>query len=108
MNQIKISVYNIRSIRRNLEQFISYTDNTSSDIIILTEIWLHESETHLWGIPGFRAFYQCNDRSRAEGVAVFVRNTLDAEQMELPLLQNVDALGVSVSLDNTRLTVVGL
>jgi hypothetical protein len=77
---IKILLLNIRSLRENFDEFLLVLDSmrVKPHIIVLTEIWIYESETTLYDIENFMSFFCCNDRSRSDGVAVYVNNALSA------------------------------
>lgn len=68
---------NIRSLRKNFDQFLAElaTFQVCPDIIVLSEIWINSNESNLFNIPDYKLFLKCNDRYRAGGVAVFIKNT---------------------------------
>jgi hypothetical protein len=73
--------YNIRSMRKNFDLFVAKLEDyheicVTPDIIVLTETWIYDHETHLYTINGYSAFYRCCNSERAGGVAVFVRSDL--------------------------------
>ena len=65
---------NIRSLRSNLLDFLAKVvgDGHKPDIIVLTEIWIYEHEVATYGIEGYNAYFNCQEKNRAGGVAIYV------------------------------------
>ena len=78
---LSIQIINIRSIRSNLELFITTLLKQKTDLIVLTETWSHSSEENLFGIPGYKGFHKANDNYRAGGVSVFVKEEIHTSDM---------------------------
>jgi hypothetical protein len=69
---------NIRSLRKNFDMFIAevLTQETFPDIIILTEIWIYQDEKMLYEIPGYTMEGSFNEKYRAGGVVVYLKNEI--------------------------------
>ena len=74
---------NIRSLRKNLDIFVAKFLEPDIQVIVLTETWIYSYEETLYCIPGFRGFFKSNDSYRAGGVAVYVRESLAACELEI-------------------------
>lgn len=72
---------NIRSMRTNFDNFLLHLQNIDQDIqiIVLTEIWINDCETHLYTIPGYSAYFSCCEEEKASGVAIYVRDNISIE-----------------------------
>lgn len=67
---------NIRSMRKNFDLLLNRinTLNFEPDLIFLTETWIFNNEAYLFEIPGYTLKTTCNDKMKAGGVEVFIRN----------------------------------
>ena len=65
---------NIRSLRKNFSNFLAHIESLKKlpSIIVLTEIWVYESEMSLYNIPGYALFSCCNESYSSGGVAVYI------------------------------------
>src|SRR6266576_6414542 len=79
-NKLCVITLNIRSLRKNYDEFILYLKNEklSPDIIILTESWIREDEKNLFTIARYDLFVVENLRGRSGGVAIYSKNELSA------------------------------
>lgn len=70
---LKISLLNIRSLQKHLEDVKADNVILKSDVICLTETWLiPQTNPQLYQIPGFTC--QTSSTGRGAGVAVYIRN----------------------------------
>lgn len=77
--EFKILHQNIRSVRANFDCFLVQleAEKIIPDIIVLTEIWIKESESHLYEIPNYNSFIKTNENYRAGGVKVFIKTNVE-------------------------------
>lgn len=74
---------NIRSINKNLDQFLAFLGimNFDSDIMVLSECWLKG----LQGIPqldGYSSYYTHNNKLQNDGVVIYARRDLNINVWE--------------------------
>lgn len=81
-NHIIIIQQNISSMRRNVDLFISklHALEKAPQIIILTEIWICDSELSQYSLPQYKIYAKCNNDYRAGGVAVLVAESLTCDE----------------------------
>lgn len=60
---------NIRSLRSNFDEFVVFRENLKRkpDIIILTEIWIKDTEICQYMLPNYTTNAQCNNKYCAGG-----------------------------------------
>ena len=70
---------NIRSSVRNLENFVNYLKNLTIDftIIGLSETWLTEFNSNLYGIDGYTALHVYRTNRIGGGVSIMIKNSID-------------------------------
>lgn len=70
---------NIRSIPKNLDNFLNYTSNLHYDFSIygFTETWLSEDKAKYCNIPNFQHVYKCRESGRGGGVSLYVKNGIN-------------------------------
>lgn len=73
VNHLVIANQNIRSLRCNFDRLVSEISvcERLPDLIILTEIWISNSEVNFYQINDYSLVTSCNDSSRGKGVAVY-------------------------------------
>ena len=71
--ELTIQVINIRSMRKNMDTFVSVLMEQSAHVVIFTESWTYSYDENLFSIPGYKGLFAFNDSYRSGGVAVFVR-----------------------------------
>src|SRR5690606_30047392 len=75
MNNLKVLHLNIRSLRKNFSDFLTYLHTIPfPDIIVLSEIWIYESEIDMFSINNYTHYFSCNNDSRSGGIGVYVHN----------------------------------
>ena len=76
--KLSIITINIRSFRRNCDEFIWFLNNLNIkfDIIILTETWLYETNTDLCNINGYKSVHSMRQERMGGGVSIFVHESL--------------------------------
>lgn len=70
---IKIQLFNIRSLRKNLDHFVSRSAQEDADVIVLTKTWLYSVEEDVNNIEGYQTFFKSNETYRAGGVAIYIK-----------------------------------
>jgi hypothetical protein len=103
-NDIIVLQQNIRSLRKNFYSFVSelYTVDRLPDVIILTEIWIEESEVNLYSIANYSSFVKCNPNQRSGGVAVFLSDKITAFQVEDTHMITADCVHLNISLSDNN------
>lgn len=82
--RLKIVHVNIRSIKKNFDNFITTLTVTGLrfDVIIFTECWLKVSGP-LPTLDGYTSYSTSNNRTQNDGVTVYITNSLCVEVREL-------------------------
>lgn len=67
---------NIRSLRSNFDSLMAEltTRQLQPEFIILSEIWIENSEIPFYNIPNYVSYFKTSEAHRAGGVAVYVKN----------------------------------
>lgn len=80
---LRIVHVNIRSIKKNFDEFIAILSSTQIDfdIIIFTECWLKVAGP-IPTLQGFSCYYSINNKLQNDGVAIYTRNNLDSVSYE--------------------------
>lgn len=96
---LKLIQINIRSIKKNFDQFIAMLSITKIDfdIIVLTECWLKVSGPNPI-LQGYTCHVTVNNRSQNDGVAVFTKTSLRVTVYEPSFLE---ANCLVCTVDNT-------
>lgn len=76
LGNLNVISYNIRSLRKNLDLFLTSIIISKYHILAFSETWVYPHEEGCYGIPGFKAHFVSNSRSRGGGIAVYVRADL--------------------------------
>ena len=79
MSKIFILLQNIRSIRKNFDEFnlliVGFAIKPSA--ICLTEIWLaDDGDTDCYQLPGYQKMITCNRKTKGGVVSIFVKNNI--------------------------------
>ncbi|XP_046405909.1 uncharacterized protein LOC124170906 [Ischnura elegans] len=87
VKEVKIIHQNIRSMRTNFDVFLINLSQLmfKPTVIVLTEIWISESELSLYKISGFKMFAKCTDYSRAKGLLVYVLEEIPCNSISVTL-----------------------
>jgi exonuclease III len=103
LNKVTVIHQNIRSLRSNFDSFMLHfsTFNCKPNIIVLTEIWIDDSEINLYRINGYKHFVKCNNNSRAKGVFVYVKENIHCCSMPVNVM-SADCVLLSVKLGFTE------
>lgn len=77
-NNFRIFHLNIRSIRKNFDEFLVYLSSQSYkyNIIVLTEVWIKDGEQSKFSIPGFNLFLRDRPDNNAGGVLIYVEDNI--------------------------------
>ena len=75
---------NIRSIKANGDNFISYleTINLKFDLICLSETWINDDDFLEDFLPGYKGFHSIRSGSRGGGVSIFVNEKFDSSMID--------------------------
>lgn len=100
--EVKILHQNIRSVRANFDCFLVQleAEKIIPDIIVLTEIWIKESESHFYEIPNYNSFIKTNENYRAGGVKVFVKTNVKVLSNVSIVCQSADFLKIEFKFNN--------
>lgn len=92
---------NIRSLRKNFCSFLVELSKIETEIhfIVLSEVWIGSDEIALYNIPGFKAYFNCNDNYRAGGVVCFVNNYFVVNTIHFEF-KTADILILNVKVNN--------
>ena len=85
-NFISIVHLNIRSLRKNMENFKIFLNSISHDfdIICLTETWCKEENIPQFLLPNYKAIHQVryNQDKSGGGICIFVKNSMNCIKNE--------------------------
>lgn len=75
----KIMHQNIRSLRQNLDVFLTELSaiNLYPEIIVLSEIWVKSNELDLYNVPNYVSFHKTNETFRAGGISIYIKKNCD-------------------------------
>ena len=81
-NKLSILNFNIRSISKNFDNFITFLNgfNVDFDILILTETWLNADNKDLFNIPNYNS-YHATRHGRGGGVSIFVKASINSKEV---------------------------
>lgn len=75
---------NIRSARKNFNEFLVYLKNLRSkicfQIIVLTEMNIYENEVDMFTIKGYNMYYNLRRHGKGGGVAIYVQEDLNSKE----------------------------
>ena len=76
-SKITLLHLNIRSIPKNLDNFIAtmHTSNMNLDIIGFSETWLSEANADCYGIMGFNHEFSTRDGKTGGGVSIYIKES---------------------------------
>lgn len=91
---------NIRSFRANFDLFLLKFNIlvTKPDVIILSEIWIDDHEVVQYHIPNFVTYANCNNKSRAGGIIVFLSDKITGCKMDIADYRSADIVGLKLKL----------
>lgn len=83
---------NVRSLLPKIDLVRIWAMSTNADVMVLSETWLGRSipDSHIF-IDGYNIF-RADRRAKGGGVAIYVRNTIQATVVLSPLLNNMNCL----------------
>lgn len=102
---------NVRSVSKNIQNLLNYLHETDSQftILALTETWLTESNSSLYGIPGYRhnSLTRCN--RLGGGVSLYLRESLvSRERTDFSTCNDhYESLFIEIIQPNSSNTIVG-
>jgi hypothetical protein len=85
---LKIVHQNIRSARKNFDNFLSHIIKNIDeiDVIVLTEIYIYQKELKFYNIEGFHLFAKPREFNRGGGIIIYVKNDLKINEINIELL----------------------
>lgn len=98
---------NIRSLRENFNAFIMYLSRLDKppDVIVLSEVWINNSEKDLFSINGYNQFAYCNVSYRSGGVMIYVSEQYKVNSNAMDNMFSADSIKVTINLSNTDYSV---
>ena len=96
-DDIIIAHINIRSMCKNIDDFLYDISNLNHSILTFSETWLSDSSQHLYDIPNFNAFHKNRENKRGGGVAIYVSDkylcsSISELSCSLPFIESVFVL----------------
>ena len=92
---------NIRSMVNKREQLEDLLVNSNIDCLGLTETWLkHSSPEALVKMPGYNIFRRDRIKGKGGGALLYIRDTLQCEQIEWPKDTQLECVGVKITLSS--------
>lgn len=85
---------NVRSLSKNFDELLDLVSrlkvkSVDMDVIMLCETWLHDNNSMLIDIPGYKCFQQNRIQSRGGGLIIFIKDCLKVEDAnELNAIQD--------------------
>lgn len=108
VRDIKVQLFNIRSIKQNFDDFISQLMDVEADVVVLTETWLFAAQECLFKLKGFKSFFKSNEKYRSGGVAIFVKDTIPSFEIRITEKVECDCCIVELLIEGNRFQVAGI
>ena len=101
---------NIRSMRKNLDEFFAILQDLSNkpQLIILSEIFINESEIGEYEIDNYELFACCNNINRNAGVAAYIHKSIQYYSIDKLNFKSADTLQIDFLINNERYSLVCL
>ena len=77
------------------------------DVIGVTETWLSESDGDEYNISGYTLYRKDRQDRRGGGVALYIRNSLDAQVLNLDKENNAESIWVRIMDTNSKGIIIG-
>lgn len=100
---------NIRSIRKNFDEFIVYLDSIKQcniNLIVLTETWI-TNNINSYTIQGYDLYYNEAKFNQNDGVVVYVKNNFPYEVKNI-FFTEVGIINIKIKVANTILNVINI
>ena len=99
-NDFKLIHMNIRSIKKNLDEFKILLSQfiTDFECIVLSETW-HIDDLNLYNIPGYNLLYNISQVNQNDGVVVYIKNCINFVY-KIHTLGNIGLLEINFSYKN--------
>ena len=88
--------YNIRSYRKNIDSFIPIIDKNLPNVLIFTETWF--TENYQANLLNYQAFHTVRPMRLSGGTSIYVRNDLNATQ-----LNNFSYVSIDIEVNTLKL-----
>lgn len=101
---------NIRSLRANFDSFLVELSSFYNvpKVIVLSEIWISESEKPLYSIPNYNLYLQTNENYKSGGIAVYIANSV-IDAVEIPVkFHSADVIDLSFNENGTAFNVIAI
>ena len=107
LNYFSILDLNIRSIKKNFENFKMFLNsiNFTFSIICFSETWLDETnstENSLYELPNYISKHQVRSDRRGGGLSIYVHKTFDFRVMSDLSVNNKDIESISVEISSNK------
>lgn len=105
--QFKCVFLNIRSIKKNFDNFIISINSIIKeiDLIILAETNITDDENELYKIEGFCSEYRNREKRRGGGIAVYIKQNINYT-IELPESESFESMIIHLNLNNQKTPVI--
>lgn len=97
----KVAHMNIRSARRNFNEFCAYLRGlpVKMDVIALTEAWLDERDSFQFSLPGYSVFPCYAKYNKSDGQLILCREDLDASVSTVAEIVAANVCAIKFSLN---------
>jgi exonuclease III len=104
--ELKICFWNARSIRNKAIETFEFFEKNNIQIALLSETWLSISDKI--SFPGYKTVRKDRDNRRGGGVAIIIRDDVDFSITSIPQLKVIEAIQISVKIDDQILLVTAV
>ena len=100
--------YNIRSYRKNIDSFIPIIDKNLPNVLMFTETWF--TENYQANLQNYQAFHTVRPIRLSGGTSIYVRNDLNATQLNnfSYVSINIEVNSVKVNLNKEEIIIVAV
>lgn len=106
---INILHMNIRSMRKNFEQFSCYLNRTGIkyQIVLLSETWITDEHDCNYELNGYSRIDKIARYSRSDGLCMFIDNTIKYDLIT-DLIEETNSIIINCVIGSRKLIIVGL
>lgn len=101
---MRLASWNARGLRNKTGEVELLLDELTIDILLVCETFLKTSNKIR--IPGFTCYREDRNDKGGGGVAIFIRSSIKHNTIQLPSLQNIEAVGVEVTTHHKTYTII--
>jgi len=113
--QLNLTLLNARSIKSKRNLLIALNQDLNSDIIVIVEHWLKQSEVEMFNIQNFdTANAYCRQDKIGGGVMILVKTSLNLEYSKLEFLNSIaeesvlETTGIKLKIGNNFVSILGI